>query len=65
MPKYRAYVVFDASKHAGDFIADDKEQAEEMAWEDGDYHVSICHHCSDQFDFGDPIKMIIEEVDDQ
>ncbi|GGB41492.1 hypothetical protein GCM10011409_18770 [Lentibacillus populi] len=63
MPKYRAYAVIDATKYVGDFEAENKEEAEEMAWNSDDYSVILCHQCSREFDLGDAIKMIIEEED--
>jgi len=65
MPKYRAYGVLDATKYLGEFEADNKEKAEEMAEESDSQHVFLCHHCSSQFDLGDMIKIILEEVEEE
>ncbi|MFD1206657.1 hypothetical protein ACFQ38_16290 [Sporosarcina contaminans] len=64
MPKYRMYGVLDATKYLGEVEAENKEQAEEKAWESDEQHVSICHHCSGEFDLGDMIRVIVEEVEE-
>lgn len=44
MPKYSIYASVVASKHIGEYEANSKEEAIEMAWKDA--HVSLCHQCS-------------------
>ncbi len=64
MPKYRVYAVIDATKYVGEFEAENEENAEDLAWDNGDFHVSICHHCASEVEIGDPIRMVVEEVEE-
>lgn len=64
MPRYRAFGILDASKYLGEFEAENKKQAEEIAWNSKEQYVSICHNCSNKIDLGDMIEVIVEEVDE-
>lgn len=59
------YGVLDASKYLGEIEAESKEQAEELAWGNGNQYVSICHQCSGEFDLGDMIRVIVEKVEEE
>lgn len=53
MPKYRVYGVVTGTKYLGVFEADTQEEAEQMALESNENHVSICHQCAGSFDLDD------------
>jgi hypothetical protein len=42
-----------ATKYLGEFEANSKEEAEQMALESNKNHVSLCHHCSNDLDLND------------
>lgn len=49
--KYRVYATVTGSKYIGEFEANSKEEAEEMASESvGCDVVSLCHECSGEVD---------------
>ena len=60
MPKFSVYGVIKAAKYIGEYEADTKEEAEELAWKDA--HVSICHQCSSEVDEPDIVELVVEEV---
>ena len=60
--KYRVYGIASASKYMGEFEAGSKEEAEEIAWKEGDYHIGLCHHCAGEIDIGDIYEVQVEEV---
>lgn len=63
VPKFRVYGNIRSSKYIGEYEADTKEQAEEMAWEDA--HVSVCHQCSREVEDPDIDDLVVEEVEDE
>ncbi len=62
MPKYSIYAIYSASKHLGVFDAATPEGAEEMAMEQTDSSVNICHQCAREVDLGDCYEWQVEEV---
>lgn len=62
MPKFSVYAVIDATKYVGEFEADSKEEVEELAWDNVNHNISLCHHCSEKMDVGDIVKLIVEEI---
>lgn len=59
MPKYSIYGVVAATKYIGEYEANSKEEAEEMAWQDA--HVSVCHQCANEVDGADITELVVEE----
>ena len=53
MPKYRVYGLMMCSKYLGEFEADNQDQAQEMAENSEENHVSLCHQCSRDLDISD------------
>lgn len=64
MPKYRVHAVIDATKYLGEFEADSKEQAEELAWESDNQNVTLCHRCAYEVEVGDMVRVVVEEIED-
>lgn len=64
MPKYRIYGKVVATKYIGEFEAESKEQAEEMAWSDNEACVSLCHQCSSEAEDPEIEELVIEEVEE-
>lgn len=60
MAKYRAYAVVTATKYIGEFEANSSEEAEQMAWESENAHVSICYHCAKEVDGAELTEMFVE-----
>jgi len=60
MTKYRVYGTVMGGKFLGEYEADTKEEAEEMAWENAD--VSLCHQCSCECDDPQVTEITTEEV---
>jgi hypothetical protein len=65
MKKYRVYATFTASKYLGEFEAETKEQAEEMASESDANYASLCHQCSNEVELNDSAasEFYVEEAD--
>ena len=61
MKKYRAYGIATSSKYLGEFEANSKKEAEEIAWEK-DTYISLCYQCSREVDIGDIYEVQVEEV---
>ncbi|GKV69839.1 hypothetical protein NCCP2716_27580 [Sporosarcina sp. NCCP-2716] len=62
MPKYSIYGVVIGTKYIGEFEADSKEEAEEMAWEHDNASVSLCHHCAGkEIDEPEIDRLVVEE----
>lgn len=59
---YRIYALMTASKFLGEFEAESEAEAREMAEDQADFHVSICHQCSRQIEIGDVHDVDCEEV---
>lgn len=66
MKKFRAYAIISASKFIGEIEAENKEQAEDLAWDhENCYNPTLCHHCSYEMDLGDIDEILIEEVEEK
>jgi len=63
MAKYKVYGIVTGMKYIGEFEANNKEEAEQMAWDSENGYVSICYHCSKEIDEPQIEKMIVEEED--
>jgi len=61
--KYRVYATITGSKYIGEFEANSKEEAEEMAWKSNDYCVSLCHQCSREMEDPEITELELEEVE--
>jgi hypothetical protein len=48
MPKFRVWAAVTGTKYLGEFEAETKEQAEEMALVSDAASVRLCHQCSDE-----------------
>lgn len=59
--KYRVYGRVVATKYIGEFEANSKEEAEQMAWNADKSDVSVCYHCSKEVSEPEIHKMIVEE----
>ncbi|MDR9792732.1 hypothetical protein ACTHHL_04595 [Aeribacillus composti] len=64
MPKYQVYGVVTGTKYIGEFEANNKEEAEQIAWDSENSHVSICYHCSKEIDEPQIEKLVVEKVED-
>lgn len=53
MKKFRVFGVVTGTKYLGEFEAETKEQAEEMALNSGANYVSQCHQCTEEFELND------------
>jgi hydrogenase maturation factor HypF (carbamoyltransferase family) len=60
--KFNVYATVTGSKYIGEFEADSKEAAEEMAWKEAD--VSICHQCSKEIEDPEVTELVVEEVEE-
>ena len=49
MAKYRVYGNYIFSKVLGEYEADSKEEAIEMALDEAECNVTLCVHCSQEF----------------
>ncbi|MHA6530211.1 hypothetical protein [Paenibacillus sp. BAC0078] len=65
MPKFRIYGRVIATKYIGEFEAESKEQAEEMAWKSDEAYVSLCHQCSGEAEDPEIHELEIEEVGEE
>ena len=61
MPKYYVHASVVASKFIGEYEADTKEKAIEMAWKEA--HVSVCHKCAGEVDEPHIDELHAEEID--
>jgi hypothetical protein len=61
MTKYRVYGVVTGTKYIGEFEADSKEEAEQMAWDSEKGYISICHQCAREIDEPTITEMVVEE----
>ena len=48
MPKWSVWGAVHGTKYLGEFEADTKEEAEELALESDEAAVRLCHQCADQ-----------------
>lgn len=62
MPKYRVYSIATASVFLGEFEADTKEKAMEIAANENPPHHSLCHQCAGEIDLGDFYEEQAEEI---
>ncbi|WEG13967.1 hypothetical protein PU629_06260 [Pullulanibacillus sp. KACC 23026] len=65
MSKFNVYAVVTATKYIGEFEAETKEEAEQMAWESEDAYVSVCHQCANEVDGAEIERMVVEEESDE
>lgn len=66
MPKYRVYAACTATVYLGEFEAETKEQAEEMAEATDNFSTpNVCHQCSREFDLGDPHSTEAELIENE
>ncbi len=65
MKKYTVMGIMSASVILGEYEAESKEQAEEMAEQDdsADWTPTLCHHCSDEIELNDIYKVEVEEFE--
>jgi hypothetical protein len=63
MPKYRVYGKVVGTKYIGEFEAATKEEAEQMAWENDEAYVSVCHQCSRDIEDPEIERMEVIEVE--
>jgi len=64
MKTYRVHGLVKGGKYLGEYEANSKEEAIEMALNSNEAHVSMCHQCSDQCE--DPmIEEAFAETDDE
>lgn len=61
MPKFSVFGVVSATKYIGEYEAETKEEAEQMAWDDA--YVSICHQCSSEVEDPEITELIVEEIE--
>lgn len=61
--KYIVTGVISASTILGEYEAESKDQAEEMAKQDenANWNPSLCNHCSNGVDLSDVYEVIVEE----
>lgn len=60
--KYLVYGVITATTYIGEYEANSKEEAKEMAWNDAS--VSVCHQCSKNIEEPEIEKLVVEEIND-
>ena len=65
MPKFFVYGIVSVSKFLGEYEAETKELAIEMAEndDDADWSVSLCHQCAKEVDIGDIYDIQADEID--
>lgn len=65
MKKYTVYGIMTASTVVGEYEAESKEEAEEMANNDpdADWTPCLCHQCSSQVELGDAHSVQVEEIE--
>lgn len=61
MPRFKVYGVVTGSKYLGEFEANSKEEAEELALQSNEAYVSLCCECSDECE--DPEVTEVEAVE--
>ena len=61
--KYKVYGIMTASVLLGEYEANSKEEAEEMAENDktADWYPTLCHQCADDIELSDIYKVEISE----
>lgn len=60
--RYRVHAYFHASRFVGEFEAETKKEALQMAG-GADYYAALCHQCSNDFELSDdPYKFDADEV---
>lgn len=64
MPKFRVSATVVGSKYIGEFEAETAEEAEVMAWQSGNAHVSMCHECTDECEDPECSEMHVAAVTD-
>ena len=64
MPKFKVYAVACATWPVGEYEAETKEEAETLAWNDGEAEMfkGLCHQCADEVELNDAQELIVEEV---
>ncbi|GAA4827865.1 hypothetical protein GCM10023310_00660 [Paenibacillus vulneris] len=65
MAKYRVYGVVRATKYIGEFEAETKEAAEQLAWDSDEAYSSVCYHCSKQVEDPEIERLEVEEIKEQ
>lgn len=63
MKKYRVYGIVTGSKYLGEYEANSKEEAEDMALRK-DGHVGLCHQCTSECEDAEIHEVQVEEVDE-
>lgn len=53
MPKYKVYSIATASVYLGEFEAETKEAAMDLAVKENPPHVSLCHQCAGEIELGE------------
>lgn len=66
MAKYRVYSLMTAAVLAGEYEADSKEEAINMAENDSNAvtYAFLCHQCSHEVEIGDVYEFEAEEIDE-
>lgn len=62
MPKYAVYAIATVSKLIAEVEAENEKEAIAKAYEVGDAHISVCHHCASSIDVGDVYEEQVEEI---
>lgn len=62
MPKFLVHATVVASKYIGEYEAETKEKAIEMAWKDAS--VSVCNYCSREIDEPEIDELHAEDADE-
>jgi len=64
MPKYRVYGILTGSVYLGEYEAENKAAAEDMANEDDEANwlPSLCHQCSGEVEINDIYELQVEMV---
>ena len=62
MPKYSIHGSVVASTYVGEYEAESKEKAIEMAWKDAS--VSVCHQCSSRVEEPEIDELYAEEIEE-
>lgn len=63
MPKFLVYAVVDAGYPVGEFEAETKEEAEEMAWDSEfmrTHSFGVCHQCCRHIEIGDVTQLLVD-----
>lgn len=64
MKKYSVFGLISTSKNVGEFWANSKEEAEQMAWDSEKASINLCHHCANEIDEPEIREMVVEEVEE-